>query len=97
MKLVWSARANRDLVQIANYIALDNPDAAIKWVDRLRERARQAASMPRAGRMVPEAESGDVREVFLQTYRLIYRIERKQIVVLAVVEGHRAITGELTG
>jgi toxin ParE1/3/4 len=95
MKLVWSARANRDLVQIADYIATDNPDAAIRWVDRLRERARQAASMPRAGRLVPEAGTGDVREVFLQTYRVIYRIERKHVVVLTVVEGHRAITGEL--
>jgi addiction module RelE/StbE family toxin len=95
MKLVWSVRAKRDLVEIASYIAADNSDAAITWTDRLRERARQAAAMPRAGRLVPEARSESVREVFLQSYRGVYRIEPKQIVVLTVFEGHRAFASEL--
>jgi toxin ParE1/3/4 len=95
MKLVWSVRAKRDLIEIASYIAEDNPEAAISWTDRLRERARQAAAMPRAGRLVPEARSENVREVFLQSYRVVYRIEPKQIVVLTVFEGHRSLEGDI--
>lgn len=95
MKLVWSVRAKRDLIEIASYVAEDNPDAAISWTDRLRERARQAAAMPRAGRLVPAARSENVREVFLQSYRVVYRIEPKQIVVLTVFEGHQSLEDDI--
>ena len=94
MKLAWSARAKRDLVEIADYIAADNPDAAVSWTDRLRERARQAAAMPRAGRLVRKRLGEDVREVLLQSYRVVYRIEAKRIVVLTVFEGHRSVASE---
>ena len=33
----WSGRAMRDLDQIAAYIARDNPQAARKWISKLRE------------------------------------------------------------
>ncbi|MEO6772848.1 MAG: type II toxin-antitoxin system RelE/ParE family toxin [Kofleriaceae bacterium] len=95
MKLAWSARAERDLIEIADYIALADPAAAARWVDRLRERVHRAAAMPRAGRAVPEARRDDLREVFLQTYRVIYRIEPRRVLVLTVVEGHRPIDDEL--
>jgi len=89
MKLAWSARAKRDLVEIADYIAADDPDAAVSWTDRLRE--RQAAAMPRAVRLVRKRLGEDVREVLLQSYRVVYRIEAKRIVVLTVFEGHRSV------
>jgi hypothetical protein len=33
----------------------------------------------------------DVREVFLRTYRIIYRIEPARILVLTIFEGHRRL------
>lgn len=88
MKLRWSARAERELYEIGDYIAADDPEAALRWVERLRERARKAASMPNAGRKVPEIPQDDVREVFVRTYRIVYRIEARGILVLTVFEGH---------
>lgn len=70
-------------------MARDNPSRAREWVRRLRERARQAAARPRAGRIVPELQRPDIREVFLQTYRIVYRIRANAIDVLTVFEGHR--------
>jgi toxin ParE1/3/4 len=86
-----SAEAERDLQQIADYIARDNPVAAEAWVTRLVAAARAAGTNPRAGRVVPERRDPDVREVFLRTYRIIYRVEAKRIVVLTVVEGRRRL------
>ena len=45
--------------------------------------------MPRAGRIVPELAREDIREVFVRTYRLIYRIEDGGIVMLAALDGRR--------
>ena len=93
MKLRWSKEAKADSAAIAKYIARDKPKAAYAWVNRLRERARQATTIPYAGRVVPEFGRNDVREVFLRTYRIIYRIEDGWIVVVKVVDGRKLLDG----
>ncbi|MCP3867566.1 MAG: type II toxin-antitoxin system RelE/ParE family toxin [Gammaproteobacteria bacterium] len=90
MGLRWTQRAADDLIEIGRYIVQDDPAAARAWVERLRQRARQAAKMPRAGRVVPERQCQDIREVLLRSYRIVYRvIDKKAIEILAVFEGHR--------
>jgi len=91
MKLQWSRRAQRDLDAIASYIASDDPKAARRWIERLRTTARKAAAVPGIGRRVPEFQRGDVREVLLRTYRVIYVALPDRVVVLAVIEGHRQL------
>ena len=86
-----SSEAERDLEEIADFIAQDDPIAAERWVTGLIAAAQAAGTNPRAGRIVPEMRDSDVREVFLRTYRIIYRIEAKRIVVLTVMEGHRRL------
>ena len=56
---------------------------------RLIERAKLAAVVPHGGRVVPEVRRDDVRETFLRTYRIVYRIAGEDIRVLTVFEGHR--------
>lgn len=94
MRLRWTDRARRDLLSIGRYIAQDNPSAARQWVERLRQRARQAAAKPLAGRVVPELQRNDVREVFLRTYRIVYRVRKGSIDVLTVFEGHRLLEAD---
>ena len=83
----WSARALRDLQEIDDFIAADNPVAAEKWVGKLISAAEAAATAPLAGRAVPETERADIREVFVRTYRILYRVLTDRIVILTVFEG----------
>jgi toxin ParE1/3/4 len=87
----FSANAQVDLEDIALYIARDNPLAAEAWVQKLIVTAEKAAMLPRAGRVVPELEDPDIREVFLKSYRIVYRVDPKRILVLTVFEGHRKL------
>lgn len=89
--LRWSRRATRDLVDIGDFIAEDDPIAARRWIERLRAKAAITVVTPMAGRRVPEFGREDVREVFLRTYRIVYRVSAQEILVLAVVEGHRRL------
>ncbi|MCC6751331.1 MAG: type II toxin-antitoxin system RelE/ParE family toxin [Deltaproteobacteria bacterium] len=91
----WTDRARRDLLQIGDHIAADNPAAAESWVAKLLELAARAGALPRAGRRVPEIGRDDVREVFLRTYRLVYRVTDDGIHVLTVSEGHRLLPREV--
>jgi len=94
MKLRWTLRARRDLEEIGTYISRDSPAAARRWIERLRDRARKAAQAPQAGRVVPEIERENVREVLLRSYRIVYRVGRDFIEVLTVFEGHRLLRQE---
>lgn len=94
MTLRWTSRSRRDLLAIGGYIARDDLVAARRWVDRLRARARTAARRPLAGRVVPEFERTDVREVLIDNYRVVYRVRPKEIHVLTVFEGHRLLRAE---
>jgi plasmid stabilization system protein ParE len=47
--------------------------------------------MPLSGRVVPELERDDIREVFLRSYRIIYRVADDNIRILTVFEGHRRL------
>ena len=85
----WSKGASADLKAINRYIARDKPLAAKSWVRRIARCADLAAEMPLAGRVVPEFGRRDVREVFLRSYRIMYRVESDGIFVLTVFEGHR--------
>ena len=64
MRIRWAGRALEDLKEIAAFISVDNPDAASRWIGRLKERARKAAPAPYSGRKVPEIGRDDIREVF---------------------------------
>ena len=64
-------------------------------IERLTNRSEQIASFPLSGRMVPEYEAPDVREVIERPYRIIYRIKPDQIDILAVVHGAQMLPLEL--
>ena len=52
--------------------------------------------LPQAGRIVPELNQPDIRERFVYSYRLIYRIETARIVVAAVIHGKRLLDDATT-
>jgi toxin ParE1/3/4 len=97
VKLRWSRRALRDLIEIGRYIAHDDRAAARRWVERLRERARRIVDHPHAGRMVPYYSQPRLREVLVRTYRIVYRVDVDGIVVITVFEGHRLFPDDALG
>ncbi len=94
MKLTWSDQALAALERVGAYIAKDNPKAANQFVSRIWKRAAVLKKHPRLGRVVPEMEDENLREVIEGNYRIIYRLAEKEVLVLTVFEGHRLFQGE---
>lgn len=63
MTLTWSSRALRRLDQIHAYIAEDNPQAADAMIARLILRGDQIIDHPWSGRIVPEYQKDEIREL----------------------------------
>jgi toxin ParE1/3/4 len=89
LSVFWTDRALSDLEAIGDYIARDNAVAAERWVMKLCAVAEGVAMAPLAGRRVPELGREDVRETFLRTYRIVYRVAEERLEILTVFEGHR--------
>ena len=51
--------------------------------------AENLALTPLAGRRVPELGRDDMRETFLRTYRIVYRVAGSRVEIITVFEGHR--------
>jgi toxin ParE1/3/4 len=89
MKTRFSPRARTDLRRIASRIAIDNPKAALRWVQKLEQRARLAGRSPGLGRKVPEVDREDIREAIVGNYRIVYIVQAKTVDILTIFDGHR--------
>jgi plasmid stabilization system protein ParE len=87
----WTDTALRHLEAIYRYIAQDSSAYAKRMVDRLTRRSQQIAEFPLSGRMVPEYQTTQIREVVEGPDRIIYYIKPGQIDVLGVIHGAQNI------
>jgi toxin ParE1/3/4 len=91
MKLVWSPLAVERASEIVDYIAQDKPLAANKWIHTVFSKVEQLRSNPEIGRIVPEINEHQFRELIYGNYQIIYRIETKQISILTIRHGKQIL------
>jgi len=84
MKIVWSPLAVERASEIADYIAQDKPAAVVKWINVVFSKVKRLSSSPEIGRVVPEIKNDHFRDLIYGNYRIIYRIEKKQISILTI-------------
>lgn len=89
--VVWSPEALEDVDDIAAYITRDSAFYAAAVVEKLLVTAAKLNQFSQSGRIVPELNQPDIRERFVYSYRLIYRIEPAKVLVTAVVHGRRLL------
>lgn len=90
-RVTWSPSALDDVDAIADYINRDSPAYTRAVVNKLLESARKLEAFPNAGRIVPELDDEDIREHFVYSYRIIYRIQKDEVLIVAVVHGQRLL------
>ncbi len=91
MKIIWAPLAIDRASEIADYISMDKPYAAEKWVNTVFSKVEQLESSPEIGRIVPEVDNSQYREIIYGNYRIIYRIEKEQISILTIRHGKQIL------
>jgi len=84
MKIIWSPLAIDRITEIADYIAQDNVDASTKWIESLYTQVERLIEFPESGRIVPEINRDDIRELIYKNYRIIYQQGKRDISILTV-------------
>ncbi|MGH2508315.1 MAG: type II toxin-antitoxin system RelE/ParE family toxin [Ktedonobacteraceae bacterium] len=88
MKLIVSPEAREDLREIEEYIAQDNPQAAVDFVGRLTDRFAELVEFPGSGRRRDDIRIG-YRSVSVKDYLIFYRVSGEAVEVMHVLHGRR--------
>lgn len=90
-RIVWSTGAQADLEEIYEFIARDSPRYAEIVVRGLLGAPAHLRDFPQAGRVVPELQREDVREVLWQAYRVVYELQGDEAAILTVFRASRLL------
>jgi plasmid stabilization system protein ParE len=90
-QIVWTEPALGDLDAIADYIALDDPEAAKDLVWRVFRHVEQLASHPRSGSKPPELGGWRYRQIIEAPCRIFYRHDDAGVYILYVMRGERLL------
>ncbi|MEM1268903.1 MAG: type II toxin-antitoxin system RelE/ParE family toxin [Bacteroidota bacterium] len=71
----WSVRARADLKAISDYLAEVAPGYAERFEERILGATRRLETFPLSGRVIPEAEDEQLREILYRQYRIMYHVD----------------------
>lgn len=92
MEIEWSPLAIERVLAIAEYIALDKPDAAVEWASEMFDSTEKLKDHPKLGRVVPEINDEEYRELLEGNYRVIYWLgSSEKISILTVCHGKQLL------
>ena len=92
--------AERDIGEAYEWIAEREPDAAVRWYNRLLETILSLDVFPERGPFAPESKflNAEIRELFhgrrQHKYRILFTVTENEVHVLHVRHGARLALGE---
>jgi plasmid stabilization system protein ParE len=92
--VIWVDSAKNELLEIIEYIALENQSNAKKIYQNIKNKADSLSTMPYKGRIIPEFKQFDInlyREVIESPWRIMYRIQDKTVVIMTILDGRRDV------
>lgn len=87
----WTKKSLKDLRAINDYISLDSSFYAARFISKLISRVDQLIEFPESGRMVPEKNVHEIRELIEGNYRIFYRLQKEKTTILRIHNAARRI------
>ena len=91
----WSSQARKDLEAISEYYREVSASYAERFEEQVLAATRRLEVFPRSGRMIPEAEDNQLREVIYREYRIMYHVDEagEEVLILTVLHSSRQFGG----
>ena len=86
MRVIFTRLAERDLEDIGDYIARDNPRRALSFILELRRQCGKIAEAPQAYRRRPELGEG-IRSCAHGNYVIFFREDRDGLGIVRILHG----------
>jgi toxin ParE1/3/4 len=73
VKIIWTKQSVDELKDIFDYISKDSRRYAANQISRIKSKTQILKLQPESGRVVPELEMNQIRELIEGNYRIVYR------------------------
>lgn len=91
-EVIWTETAENDLRDILEHISNDSLSAALEVLKKIKRAASNLYHLPKRGRIVPELQDQGIlqyRELVVLSWRIIYKISEKKVLVLSVFDSRQ--------
>jgi addiction module RelE/StbE family toxin len=88
-RIIWSEEAWSDLESIIEYISKDSEYYAVNFVNKIIDTVEILEIFPEAGRIVPEYNNPQLREIIYKNYRIVYKVSKNINEILTVFHGSK--------
>ena len=93
-RLIWTEPALNDLDAVAEYIALDKPDAARRYVRKVFRAVDRLERFPESGSIPPEIPHLPYRQIVVPPCRIFYRRNDQEVVIVFVMRAEKSLRDE---
>lgn len=90
-EIVWTNPALDQLDEIAEYIALDKPQAASRLVKEIFSTVERLERFPDSGHVPSELPNSVYRELYLRPCRIFYRCKGNTVFIVHVMREERQL------
>lgn len=91
--VVWTDKAKHSLKNIYYYIKEDSSFYAEEVKRKFIFESKKLSAFPYLGRVVPEIDNVNIRELFIYSYRMIYEVINNEIYILTIIHSKQNFLG----
>jgi plasmid stabilization system protein ParE len=84
-RVAWLFQAKQDLKDIVEYYRLTSPRYSQNLAIKIKSATRTLLHFPLRGRIVPEFETTNIREIFVDSYRVTYSVDNNLVAIIAII------------
>ena len=89
--VTWTAPALDDLDAVCRFVGRNLSRLADAFAEQVFAAADMLETFPQLGRSVAEADLPEIRELLVQSYRVVYRYEQGNVEILAIIHAARRL------
>ncbi len=90
-KIIWTDDGIKSFEDIIQYITNDSTYYASELAKKILSSIEKLPEFPYMGRIVPEYNNPDIREIIYHNYRIVYKISANAVYLLLVIHGSRQL------
>ena len=91
VEIRWSPIATDDYESIIRYYEKTAPKFAQNFAKKIIYIIENLIQFPKMGRLVPEFENTEIREITYRNFRIIYRLQENFLEIARIIHGSRIL------
>lgn len=90
-QIIWTEPALYELDEIADYISLENADAARKLVRRVYDSVGKLQNHTQIGKLIDDLDTTIYRKLYVSPCQIFYRVEETKVFIIHIIRDEQLL------